>query len=270
MAVSVAGFGVALKTHEGTSAAAARIRSRAGVASVDPLRSDPLRSFLATRSGSTSIAVRNLETGKEWLYNQAATYQTASIMKVDILETLLRQAELAGTPLSEDTVQDAQGMIENSDDADAQELWDAAGGSSGVGAYNAGAGLTQTQLNTQGYWGESTTSAADQIRVLDELVATHGLLDGESESYELGLMENVESDQDWGVSAGVPAGVCVALKNGWVPVTSDTDWEVNSIGRIEGDGRDYLIAVLTAHDPSETYGIDTIQGISPLVWSDLR
>jgi hypothetical protein len=82
-------------------------------------------------------------------------------------------------------------------------------------------------------------------------------------------MESVESDQQWGVSGGVPAGVSVALKNGWVPLTSYTYWEVNSIGRIKGDGRDYLIAVLTAHDPSEQYGIDSIEGISSIVWNAL-
>ncbi len=54
-------------------------------------------------------------------------------------------------------------------------------------------------------------------------------------------MENVGSDQAWGVSSGIPSGVSVALKNGWVPLTSNTDSEVNSIGRVNGDARAYLI-----------------------------
>lgn len=82
-------------------------------------------------------------------------------------------------------------------------------------------------------------------------------------------MENVVSGQNWGVSGGIPGGVSVALKNGWVPLTSYTDWEINSIGRIKGDGRWSLIAVLTAHDESEQYGIDTTEGISSLVWRGL-
>ncbi|MGO9752480.1 MAG: serine hydrolase [Solirubrobacteraceae bacterium] len=236
---------------------------------MDPLTTNSMRSFLCTRSGSISIAVQSLVTGQEWLYKPQARDQTASIIKADILETLLRQAQVASTPLDDDTSDTVEGMIENSDNDDATALWNQVGGSSGVGAYNASAGLTQTDLNTQGFWGESTTSAADQIRLLDELVAPSDLLNEASERYQLGLMEDVEADQDWGVSAGVPSGVSVALKNGWVPLTSNTDWEVNSIGRVKGDGRYYLIAVLTAHDPSQDYGIDTIQGISPLVWTDL-
>ena len=44
---------------------------------------------------------------------------------------------------------------------------------------------------------------------------------------------------------------------------------MNSIGRIKGDGRWYLIAVLTDDNSSEQYGIDTIQGISSIVWHGL-
>ncbi len=39
------------------------------------------------------------------------------------------------------------------------------------------------------------------------------------------LIENVESDQAWGVSAGVPAGVTVALKNGWLSLEDGGDWQ---------------------------------------------
>ena len=55
-----------------------------------------------------------------------------------------------------------------------------------------------------------------------------------------------------------------------VPLSSDSDWEVNSIGRVNGDGRWYLIAVLTAHDPGEEYGIDTIEHVSALIYQDLK
>jgi len=72
-------------------------------------------------------------------------------------------------------------------------------------------------------------------------------------------MEHINPTQDWGVSGGVPRNATVALKNGWLPLGESGSWEINSIGWVRGDRRNYLIAVLTAHDPGEQYGIDTIE-----------
>jgi beta-lactamase class A len=235
----------------------------------DPLNTTALRQYIDSRGGDITVSVENLRTGRTYLWNPGERAQTGSIIKADILETLLRQSMVSHTPLSEETAETVRGMIEDSDNDDATDLWNQVGGASAISAYNRLAGMTQTDPNTEGYWGETTTSALDQIRLLRQLVDGHGLLDSASQRYQLGLMENVVSGQNWGVSGGMPAGVSVALKNGWLPLTSDTDWEINSIGRIKGDGRWYLIAVLTAHDPSEQYGIDTIEGISSGVWSAL-
>jgi hypothetical protein len=100
------------------------------------------------------------------------------------------------------------------------------------------------------------------------LVLPNQVLDAGSRAYELGLMEQVTSSEDWGVSSGVPQGVTVALKNGWLPPTA-TNWRINSVGWIDGQGRDYLLAVLTEGNPTESYGTDTIQGISSLAWAAL-
>jgi beta-lactamase class A len=233
----------------------------------DPLQSPVLRSYLAARSGAVSVAVLDLKSGQKWIYRPGERAVTASIVKVDILETLLEHAQAEHEPPSSVDADVATGMIEDSDNDDATELWDSDDGSTGIGAYNEKAGLHQTELNTGGYWGLSTTSASDQVQLLRQLVRRHGLLDGASRRYQLGLMESVTPDQDWGVSAGVPSGVKVALKNGWLP--NGDGWEINSIGYIHGDGRAYLIAVLTSGDPSEGYGIDTISQISSDVWHGL-
>ncbi len=81
-------------------------------------------------------------------------------------------------------------------------------------------------------------------------------------------MENVIPYDRWGICAGPPAGVTVALKNGWVPIVVD-DWQINSIGYVNGQGRAYIVAVLTNGNLTEDYGISTIGGISRLVWSRL-
>jgi beta-lactamase class A len=261
---------LAAKHHKRPSPSSVATASRAhrGRAEANPLDSRAMRSLLAHRADRVGIAVENLRTKKFFWYHPGRREQTASIVKVDILETLLRQAMVANKPLDEETAETAQGMIENSDNDDATDLWNQVGAASGISAYNAQAGLKDTSPNTQGYWGETLTTAPDQIALLKQLVIRHSLLNRASQSYQLGLMSNVEADQRWGVSGGVPSSAQIALKNGWLPLTGD-DWQINSIGRIKGDGRWYLIAVLTTGNPTEGYGIDTIESISALVWKAL-
>jgi hypothetical protein len=72
------------------------------------------------------------------------------------------------------------------------------------------------------------------------------------------------------VSSGVPAGVTVALNNGWLPLgVGSSDWQVNSVGWVSGDGRDYLMAVFSAGNPSKQYGIDTLNHLGAMVWGSL-
>lgn len=117
----------------------------------------------------------------------------------------------------------------------------------------------------------TTTTPGDQITLLRQLVAPSSLLTAGQRSYMLRLMERVTPSQRWGVSGGVPSGVTVALKNGWLPLNSaDDDWQVNSVGWIFGRGRDYLIAVLTDGNTTEQEGIKTIGQVAAIVWRNMR
>jgi hypothetical protein len=81
-------------------------------------------------------------------------------------------------------------------------------------------------------------------------------------------MNHVVSYERWGVPAGAPSGLTVYVKNGWLndPVL----WVINSIGAIEGHGRDYKMAILTYNNPGEQYGIDTVQAIAEAANHDLN
>ena len=256
-----------LGSGAGTGDGAGQSRSEQGTpTAVDPFDVPSVRSYIDSRAGSVTAAVDDLDTDQMWVWNPNARDITASIVKVDILETLLADAQndhewLDGAPFST-----AQGMIEESDNDDASALWARVGGAGAVAGYNALAGLTQTDPNVA--WGLTTTSAADQIRLLCRLVMPGGPLSAGSQQFALGLMANVTPGQRWGVSGGVPPGVNIALKNGWLPWGPGDDWEVNSIGRIKGDGRWYLCAVLVAGSPY-AYGIDTIESLSADVWAGL-
>jgi hypothetical protein len=246
-----------------TTALAAEAASSASI-----LSSTAVSTYLASSGGNVTAAVYDEVTGTTSLYRPGVAEDTASIMKVDILATMLAQAQAHDTGLNSGQQELAQEMIEESDDNDAQDLWDAEGGATAVSAFNASAGLTETTPDAAGYWGLSTTTAADQLTLLKAVAFPNGLLTDDSRQYELGLMTHVDPDQAWGISNGVAPGATVAIKDGWLPLDSG-GWQINSIGYVYGDGRNYLIAVLTNGDATESQGIDTIEGLSALVWQGL-
>jgi hypothetical protein len=223
--------------------------------------------YLSGTSEDVTAAVYDDVTGVTSLYRPGVAQDTASIMKVDILATLLAQGQAGGQTLSPSDAPIAVNMIEQSDNDDAQDLWDSEGGATAVGTFDTKAGLTQTDPDAAGYWGLSTTTAADQVQLVRTVAYPNTVLTPASQAYELGLMEHVDADQAWGVSAGVTAGATVALKNGWLPLDAG-GWQVNSVGYVDGLGRNYVIAVMTTDD-TEANGIDFIQGLSGLIWQAL-
>jgi hypothetical protein len=286
---------LALRGSGGTHPPAAAGRGAAGLGEMPPSpatgsgqavparHADPLSgaaaSYAADRSGSVLAAVYDVSTGQSWRLGDGPPQAEASVVKLDILEALL--AKQAGTALSAGDQSLSQSMIEDSDNDAATSLWDEAGGATGIGAYNDSAGLSGTTpsacVTCAGFawpgWGLTTTVPQDQLSLLRQLIAPgpRPLLSDAQRGYALSLMENVAPGQRWGVTGGVPAGVRVALKNGWLPLNdANTDWQINSVGWISGDGRDYLVAVLTTGNPTEQYGIDTINALSSRIWTAMR
>ncbi len=252
-------------------------------AAAPAMHGDPLSggaaSYATSRSGSLLAAVYDVKTGQSWRLGDGPAQAEASVVKLDILETLLARQD--GAALSPPDQSLSQSMIEDSDNDAATSLWDEAGGATGITAYNDRAGLSRTTpsacVTCAGFawpgWGLTTTVPYDQLTLMKQLITPgpHPLLSDAERSYALSLMENVTSGQRWGVSGGVPAGVTVALKNGWLPLdAANTDWQVNSVGWVSGDGRDYLIAVFTTGNQTEQYGIGTINALSALVWTAMR
>jgi Beta-lactamase enzyme family len=222
-----------------------------------------LLSYIKHREGSVSVAVYDRVAKALTVVHPALRGRTASIVKVDILETLLHRA---GGHLSEEQRETATSMIENSNNDSATDLWNQDGGAPGVAAYDSALGLQQTTPNVD--WGLTTTSAADQVTLVRELLQPSSLLTDRSRRFQRRLMRHVEADQRWGISAGTPADATVGIKNGWLPVTEDDNrWAVNSIGWVNGGDKHYVIAVLTQHGPSEAYGIHTIEHLSRTAWS---
>jgi hypothetical protein len=278
-------------------------RAQGGDAS-KPLRG--VRKYLDGRKGVVQVALYNNKTGQTHrLSTGDDTQYTASIVKVDILAKWLRSYQQRGVEIPDEIPYSIRylmtRMIQNSDNAAATSLFYFGGGCDALTQFNTLIPLRNTDVacETSTYygWGNTTTTAADQVRLMR--VFAYGtparVLGPDARRYGNQLMQGVEPDQRFGISCG-PWGrscsppdyadpdpdVTVALKNGWKTLPTCTQpidqcpWQVNSTGWVRGKGRDYVLTVLTTKDPVGTggldgfnYGIDTIQNVSKRVWDNL-
>jgi hypothetical protein len=244
----------------------------------DPLNAQA-QGYLAGRRGRAEAAVYDLSTGQQWTLGQQAPQAAASVVNLEILEAVLNQRTARRTVLSLAEQELSPPMIEQSDDDAATTLWGDVGGTKGMRAFDHSVGLAHTSpsscVQCPGFsgpgWALTSTTPQDQVTLLRQLVQPSGVLDKNDQKYALYLLENATPSQRWGVSGGVPAGVTVALKNGGLPLNAgNSDWQVNSVGWVSGDGRSYLISVLSTGNPSEEYGIDTLNHLGAMVWSALE
>lgn len=262
--------------------------------------------YLEGREGVVQVALFNRKTHKTYvLSNGSNTQYTASIVKVDILAMWLRHFEQNGASIPAQIPYSIQYLMERmigaSDNAAATGLFYFPGGCKSLTRFNRLIPLKETDVGceTPTYygWGNTTTTAADQVALTKTFAYGNprGVLGKDARAFGLHLMESVQPDQRFGITCGpwgdsceapnyaqpIP-GVTVALKNGWKTLPTCTQpiakcpWQVNSMGWVQGKDRDYVLTVLTTDDPVGTgdlfgfhYGIETIQGVSKLVWRNL-
>ncbi|MEV5876374.1 serine hydrolase [Streptomyces sp. NPDC052101] len=195
-----------------------------------------------------------------------SAYDTASIVKVDILAALLLKAQDTGRQLTAEERGHAEPMIERSDNTAADALWREIGRAPGLAATNKRLGLTSTTGGPDGRWGLTRTTASDQIRLLravfdgattEESGST--ALTAQSRSYIRTLMGRVVPEQTWGVSAVGASGSPRALKNGWLQRNTSGLWDVNSVGRVTVKGHRYLVAVLSNGSTSMNDGVSLVE-----------
>lgn len=227
------------------------------VVDFDERLASAMKSVSVAGRAKVSVAVLDVDSGDSAVYGESA-FDTASIVKVDILAALLLRHQKAGTSLSAREKAYATSMIENSDNASASALWDAIGKAAGLDAANETFGLTGTEGGDGALWGLTQTTAADQLTLLQQVFGSDSALSRASRSYLQGLMGQIEADQRWGVSAAAD-GSGYALKNGWLPRSTTGLWDVNSIGRVTVDGRAYLVAVLSNGNSTQAKGISLVE-----------
>ncbi|WP_235037209.1 serine hydrolase [Actinomadura sp. K4S16] len=222
-----------------------------------------IRQALRGRAGIESVAVYDRVRGIRCAVAAGRHYDSASVVKVTILGALLRQAVDEERPLTADEKSQARRMITRSDNGAASALWRSVGHAR-MARFLDRAEMTQTEPDPGGRWGLTQITAHDEIKLLERLTAPNALLPAKARAYALRLMHEVVPAQRWGTPAGHPADVTWHVKNGWLPRPGG-HWRVHSIGSFDGDGEDYMIAVLTQDTPSMAYGISTIERVARAV-----
>lgn len=148
-------------------------------------------------------------------------------------------------------------MIEQSDNTATTTLFKELGGQAGLQEVFNKFDMKDSVAHKS--WGLTTTTPKDQVKLLNNIFYQSKLLSSQDQATIRNLMNNVESDQAWGISAGSDN---FAIKNGWLSYGSD-DWIVNSIGYIKNsNGTSYTIAIYTDKNNSMMTGQQTIEQLA--------
>jgi hypothetical protein len=213
-------------------------------------------------SGSIGLAVTPLGSAPIHTYGQLQVGHAWSSMKVPIIVTLMREGTLSGEEEAW-----ARSAVTASDNEAAAALFDqienAQGGLNGaslaVQETLALAGDTSTQVATAppppgavSTWGQTEWSLSGSVAFYRAL-ACGALVDGAQSSYVLGLMEEVISEQQWGLGqASFPSGSSVAFKAGWGPEAETGGYLVRQAGVVR-TGSSGLVVTMMAEDSAGSF-----------------
>ncbi|MFJ9814504.1 serine hydrolase [Streptomyces sp. NPDC101151] len=238
--------------------------SKAGLAT--KLQKD-ITAALANRKGTVAVGLYDRGTGTTCGLRATTAYDSASVVKVTVLATLLWDAKKHNRYLTDTENNLATAMITKSDNDATSKLWKQLGLTKIKGFLSA-AKMTKTTPGANGYWGLTQINVTDEQKLLKLVTAKNTVLSDNSRAYILKLMGKVISSQRWGTPAGAPSSVSVHVKNGWLQ-RSTHGWRVHSVGTFNGGGHDYMITVLTQDNSTMSYGVTTIQNVAKAIHKDL-
>ena len=219
--------------------------AKAGLA--DKLKRD-ITAALANRQGTVAVGLYDRSTKTTCTLRASSAFDSASVVKVTVLATLLWDAKKHNRYLTDREASLSKAMITKSDNAATTTLWKQLGMTK-IKGFLAAAGMTQTKPGADGYWGLTQITVTDEQKLLK-------------------LMGQVVSSQRWGTPYGA-SGVSVAVKNGWLQRATH-GWRVHSVGAFKGGGHDYMITVLSHGNSTMNYGITTIQAVAKVIHKDLK
>jgi hypothetical protein len=174
------------------------------------------------------------------------------VVKAMLMVAYLNEPGIKGRNLNAHDRQLLTPMITESDNDDAQIVFDTVG----QGALKALAGrVGMTHFATSPIWGETEVTAAAQTRFFLHI---DSFIPARHRAYAMSLLAGIVPSQRWGIGDVAPKGWRLYFKGGWGYGTGLLDHQVALL--VRGCAR-VSIAVLTMHDGSHAYGKDTLKGI---------
>ena len=203
------------------------------------------------RTGDIAFAVRTGD-GRFYGYRPDHDEWSASVVKAMLMVAYLDEPSVRGRDLSAREKSLLGPMITESDNDDAQVVFDTVG----QGALRALAQrVGMNHFSASPIWGETEVTAADQtkffLRIDSYITQRH-------RAYAMSLLAGIVPSERWGIGEVAPKGWKLYFKGGWGYGTGLLDHQVALL--VRGCAR-VSIAVLTMHDGSHAYGKQTLKGI---------
>lgn len=226
---------------------------------------------LATRYPGQRItaAVYDTRTGCSYHLNRGMTITTASVIKAQFLAGVLLRAQDQGRGVTTWERDRIVPMMSFSHNPPATDLFLSLGGIDGQEALDQRFGLGST--TSSNHWGATVSTAEDRTKLALVLLHGGGPLGASGRSQAWQYMTAVHPTQQWGVTAGVPAGWSVALKNGFYPMSGFARWRIGSTGFVRHDatGQGYAVTIQSDRNPDHHAGQRLVEDVSRHIASRL-
>jgi beta-lactamase class A len=266
IAVAVALAPVTLVATLGSSAAAASstpaaaAKARCGVLFPSRFAAAMDREFPGQR---VTASVYDTKSHCWYHLHRTMRITTASVIKAQVLGAVLLQAQDEHRGLDSRERDLIHPMIEYSlNEPYVSDLYADVGGVAGMNAFDRRMHATAT-TNTLEY-GATVTTSDDRTQIALRMLFGRGPLHRAARQTAWHYLHSVVNPtQRWGITAGVPRGWTVALKNGFYPFGSHL-WRIGSTGFVRAPGRPggYAVTIMTDQDRTQHAGIKLVERVS--------
>jgi hypothetical protein len=204
--------------------------------------------WASRRAGSVAVAVVDSR-GRTYGYHSTRPFITASVVKAMLLVAYLRRHSTVDSGMRATLAR----MITVSDNDAADAVYRSVGRR---GLQRLAHLAHMTTFRSSGAWILCRAGAADMARFFRDM---EQYIPRQHRRFANGLLTRIVSYQRWGVPAAAePLGYRVYFKPGWLGA-----WTLASqAARLERRGVRIGVAVFTDHDPTSSYGKETIAGVT--------